>query len=54
MEVQGIRRRGRPKTRWLDSVRDDIRDNGLSGEEVYLHTVGYIDTHRRHIKVGLR
>ena len=38
MEVPG-RRRGRPKRRWLDSVRNDIREKGrekgLSGEEVY-------------------
>ena len=30
-------RRGRPKRRWLDRVRDDIREKGLSWvrEEVY-------------------
>ena len=26
---------GRPKRRWLDSVRGYIKENGLSGEEVY-------------------
>ena len=25
----------RHKRRWLDSLRDDIREEGLSGEEVY-------------------
>ena len=25
--------RGRTKRRWLDAVRDDIREKGLSGEE---------------------
>ena len=30
-----MQRRERPKRRWLDNVRDDIRENGLSGEEVY-------------------
>lgn len=35
MKVQGKRRRGRPKRRWLDSVRADLREKGLSGEEVY-------------------
>ena len=32
MKVQG---RGRPKRRWLDKVRDDIKEKGLSGDEVY-------------------
>ena len=35
MEVQGRRMSGRPKRRWLDRVRDDIKVKGLSGEEVY-------------------
>ena len=26
------RKRGRPKRRWLDGVRDDIKEKGLSGE----------------------
>ena len=34
MEVQGKKKRGRPK-RWNHSVRDDIREKGLSWEEVY-------------------
>ena len=34
-KVQGIRERGRPNRRWLDRVRDDIKEKGLSGEEVY-------------------
>ena len=34
IEVQGSRR-GRPKKRWADCVKDDLRGNGLSGEEVY-------------------
>ena len=33
IEVQGSRR-GRPK-RWADCVKDDLREKGLSGEEVY-------------------
>ena len=33
--VQGSRRRGRPKKRWMDCVKDDPREKGLSGEEVY-------------------
>ena len=35
IEVQGSGRRGRPKKRWADCVKDDLRENGLSGEEVY-------------------
>ena len=30
MKVQGRRKRGRPKRRWLDRVRDDIKEKGLS------------------------
>ena len=35
IEVQGSRRSGRPKKRWADCVKDDLREKGLSGEEVY-------------------
>ena len=35
IEVQGRRERGMPKRRWFDRVRDDIRENGLSGEEMF-------------------
>ena len=35
IEVQRSRRRGRPKKRWVDCVKDDPREKGLSGEEVY-------------------
>ena len=35
MEVQGRSRSGRPKRRWLDSVRDHMKEKGPSGEEVY-------------------
>ena len=43
MEVPGKRRRGRPKRRWLDSIRNDWSERGLSRED---------KTHRPHIKVG--
>ena len=35
MKEQGRRKRGRPKRRWLDKVKDDIKEKGLSWEEVY-------------------
>ena len=38
MEVQGRWRGGRLKRRWLDRVRDDIKEKELSGEEVYNQT----------------
>ena len=34
MKVQGRRKRGRPKRIWLDRVRGDIKEKGLSAEEV--------------------
>ena len=35
MKVQGRRKRRRPKRRWLDKVKDDIKEKGLSADEVY-------------------
>ena len=35
MKVQGRRERGRPKKRWLDKVKDDIIETGLSADDVY-------------------
>ena len=35
MKVQGRRMRGRPKGRWLDKVKDDIKEKGLSADDVY-------------------
>ena len=35
MKVQGRRKRGRPKRRWLDKVKDDIKEKGLSVDDVY-------------------
>ena len=36
MKVQGRRKRGRPKRRWLDKVKDDIKEKGLSADEVLM------------------
>ena len=33
MEVPGKRRRGRPKRRWLDSIRNDLSERELSRED---------------------
>ena len=33
-KVQGRRKRGRPKRRWLDKVKDDIKEKGLSADDV--------------------
>ena len=64
MEVQWRMKRGRYNRRWLDRVSDDIKEKGLSAEEVYDHAtwrrmysvniqnISYID--RPHIKVGIR
>ena len=55
MKVKGRRTRGRPKRRWFDKVKDDIKENGLSADEVYNRTTWkHIIVHRPHIKVGIR
>ena len=48
MDVEGRRRKGGPKQRWMDSVNVDLREKGLSGEEtqncaVWRQLVRYID-----------
>ena len=35
MQVQGRRKRGRPKRKWLDKVKDAIKEKGLSANDVY-------------------
>ena len=35
MKAQGRRKRGRPRRRWLDKVKGDIKEKGLSADEVY-------------------
>ena len=37
MKVQWRMKRGRSNRRWLDRVSDDIKEKGLSAEEVYDH-----------------
>ena len=48
MKVQGRRKRGRPTRSWLDKVKDDIKEKGLSAADVYDHATwrrmsSYID-----------
>ena len=56
MEVQVRQKGGRHKRRWLDKVRVDIDENGLSGRECTtdLHGHVYRQTSTPDIKVGLR
>ena len=35
IKVQGRRKRGRPKRRWLDKVKDDTKEKGLLVDDVY-------------------
>ena len=48
MEVTGKRMRGRPKRRWLDSIRNDLLERGLSEEDAqdrsrWRHLTRHID-----------
>ena len=36
MKVQGRRKRGRPKRRWLDKVKDAIKEKGLLADDEYV------------------
>ena len=33
LEVEGTRGRVRPKRRWMDSVKEDLREKGMVGDE---------------------
>ena len=51
IKVQGRRKRRRPTRRWLDKVKDDIKENRLSADEVYdratwRRTSSHIDPHK--------
>ena len=53
MDVSGKRRRGRPKRRWLDSIRNELSERDLSGvDKTGLYGEASHKTHRPHIKVG--
>ena len=51
-EMQGRRKRGRRRRGWLNSVRDDIKENGQSVRLSYMEM--YIVKHRPHIKGRIR
>ena len=38
MEVQGRRKRGRPKKRWIDCVKEDLRTRNIDETDVYNRT----------------
>ena len=52
------RKIGRPKRRLLDKVKDDIKEKGLSADDVYDRATWrrrpYVTVHRPQIKVGIR
>ena len=37
MQVQGKRRRGRPKKRWLDNIRDDMKEYKIINIMIIMH-----------------
>ena len=37
MKVQGRKKSGRPKRRWLDKVKDDTKEKGLLVDDVYAY-----------------
>ena len=52
MTGHGRRKRGIPKRRWLDKVKDDIKEKRLVYCTTVLHMEAYVIIHRPHIKVG--
>ena len=51
--VMGIEVQGRPKKRWADCVKDDLREKGLSGRGVRPSCMeATIIPHRPRIEVG--
>ena len=49
MDLAGRRRKGRPKPRWMDRVNVNLREKGLSEEEMLNRAV---QTHLPGIEVG--
>ena len=38
MEIQGRRKRGRPKKRWMDGGKEDLKGRNIDEAEVYNRT----------------
>ena len=54
MEVAGKRRRGRPKRRWLDNIKNDLSERELSGEETQDRVSAQsLTSFRKHLKTCL-
>ena len=49
MKVHGRWKREIPKRRWLDKVKDDIKEKGLSADDVYDHAIHRGVCHRTSI-----
>ena len=54
IKVHGRRRRGMPKRRWLDRVKDDIKEKGLSADDVYDRSTWRRIVHRPRVQVEIR
>ncbi|XP_068229381.1 uncharacterized protein [Palaemon carinicauda] len=54
MEVQGARSRKRPKRRWVDCIKDNLRSKGLTEDEVWDRSTWRMLTRNidPHIEVG--
>ena len=57
MKVLGKRRRGRPKRRWLDNIKNDLSERELPGEEAqdrvqWRRLIRIIDPHIIVVKVA--
>ena len=53
MEVSWLRRRGRPKRKWLDNTRNDLSERELSGDEARYREASH-KKHRPHICERMR
>ena len=44
MQVQGKRRRGRPKKRWLDNIREDMKEYKMTEDMAQVRSVWRMKT----------
>ena len=47
MKVKGRGKRRRPKRRWMDKVMEDIKEKGLSADDVYDRATWRCTQHKR-------